>query len=95
MHVLQFQQAEEFDLLTIEGALTVLYPTACFFLYCDVAAQVSAYFDTIDAYESLWYEYPFELQRSVILIIRRSQVPLRFDALSMFYCELRTFTKVN
>lgn len=47
------------------------------------------------AYNSNWMEWSPELQKYIILIMRRSQEPVYFNGLGLIYCTLETFGKVR
>ena len=47
------------------------------------------------AYNSNWFDWPPELQKYVILIIARSQEPVRLTGLGLIYCSLEVFAKVR
>lgn len=41
-----------------------------------------------------WYNYPLNLQKTMILIIVRSQERIEFNGLNFFHCNMEVFGKV-
>lgn len=42
-----------------------------------------------------WYEYPTSMQKYLVLIIRRAQIPFFFRGYKMYRCSLERFIKVD
>lgn len=79
------------------AAYGLLFGIFWIFAYCYIGDYVSSCFDRIDGmlWQTHWYHCPTELQTLLIFIIRRAQVPFRFDGLKMFFCNLVTFATVS
>lgn len=67
------------------------------FLYCYFATRTSVFFSALGdvAYNAHWHKFRIEYQKFLILIIRQSQVPLQFNGLGIFICDLETFGNVR
>lgn len=67
------------------------------FLFCYYGSKLSAKsFELLDAlYESMWYEYPIEYQRYVMVMMMRMQRPLVLTGYDVVLCTLPTFTTVH
>lgn len=46
------------------------------------------------AFESDWYTYPMDIQKFIILIVRRAQNPVKFKGLNVIDCTVETYGKV-
>lgn len=67
------------------------------FLFCHYATIATERIADIGqfTYASDWFDYPIDIQKSMILIIARSQEPIKFSGLNVFYCNIEVFGKVS
>lgn len=67
------------------------------FLYCYYATLLTTTLTLIGktVSECRWYSYPIKLQKYLILMIRRTQVPFEFNGLNILNCNLPTFGLVS
>lgn len=67
------------------------------FIYCFFGSVASDDFlrHTDCIFESLWYELPTKLQRTIVMIVRNAQQEMCFDGFGMLTLNLMTFTKVS
>lgn len=91
------QKANEINLYTFETFYLLFIALSTTFIYCYCATEITNKLDLIGgaAYQSKWYKYPNELQKFIMLIIAKSQQPMDFTALDMFYVNVETFGKVG
>lgn len=70
--------------------------TGCVFLFCTIGSFTTDNFSRIaDAsYESLWYHFPTDLRKYLLLIVADAQRPRMFEGLGVIDLNLMTFTKV-
>lgn len=66
------------------------------FLFCNYANIATDRIDEIGllTYTTDWFNYPLDLQKYMILIIARSQLPTQFTGLNLIYCNKEVFGKV-
>lgn len=91
------QMAERHSFERMEGLLCLIIYSLLIFLYCYIASEITTNLAGIGeaAYRSKWNNYPSEVQKCVLLMIRRAQVPFEFNGLDLFYCNMATFATVN
>lgn len=68
------------------------------FIYCFNAEFIVKYLTGIGDmvyHQAEWYKYRNDLQKDLILIIRRSQVPFAFNGLKIIDCNLKNFGSVS
>lgn len=67
------------------------------FLFCYFATRTTERIARIAGmtFSSNWFDYPTGVQKYVVLIIARSQVPSQFTGLGLFDCTLAVFGKVQ
>ncbi|XP_055304972.1 putative odorant receptor 85d [Sitodiplosis mosellana] len=83
-------------------ALLIVWCTVCItgsllwpFLFCKFATIATNKIHNIGLLtHSDWFTYPLDLQKSMILIIARSQEPIHFSGLNLFYCNVEVFGKI-
>lgn len=70
--------------------------TGCVFLFCSIGSFTTDNFLRFAdiSYESLWYNFPVDLQKYLLLIIADAQRPRIFQGLGIINLNLATFTQV-
>lgn len=86
------------------GNLLNFYQVSCAFAtviqqvlaFCYVGHLATSKCETINAriYQNMWYKYPVELQKHIILMMMRSQKPYIFRGYSYLVCSLPAFKEV-
>lgn len=80
--------------------LTTLYNLFCVlamtFVYCFLSEEVTSKLSSIGHafYASIWYEWPVQQQRLVILPILRATKSFRLNSLGLIDCSLSVFSSV-
>lgn len=84
-------------MIVVEAVVCTLFALMWIFFYCYFAAKIANNLDLINniVYNTLWYNYPVDIQRSLIPMMRVSQKPFNFNALNMFDCNLEKFGVVR
>lgn len=82
---------------TMKCVYILLATLTSMFLYCYLATRIS---DTLvrigyAVHQSHWYNYPTETQKCLVLMLRQSQIPIKFNGLKIFDCDLRVFATVK
>lgn len=71
-------------------SLTIMY------FFCYIAEDVCNKFEEIgnSIYQLNWFHYPPSVQKSLLIIIRQTQRPIRFHGYNVIFCDMPTFAKV-
>lgn len=93
----QFQLIKSMDIRVFVIIFSTLTSIFFIFLYCAVGSFVTNQFLRYAdiTYESIWYEFPIDLQKYLVLIIADAQRPKVFDGLGIIDLNLMTFIKVR
>lgn len=81
----------------VQSIMTTLAIVLIILIMCYFGQTVTDDCETIanSVYNELWYRFPIKLQKSMIIIIQRSQHSYIFTAYKMYRCTLRSFTGVS
>lgn len=72
---------------------SLMWPfTLCYFSTFTTNRLASLSFS---AYDSNWPEYPIELRKHIILLVKRSQKPANFYGFNLIHSTMETFAQVN
>lgn len=85
--------------MVFQSMVSLMMAIAIFFMYCYLGDEITSKSLQIadDIYGRIWYEYPVDSQKYMILMIMRAQRPFYFTGLtnSILNCSLETFKAVS
>lgn len=92
-----FQHVQSLDYLLLQSIMTTLALILIIFIFCYYGNMVTweCHLVSISAYDTLWYLYPIQMQKHIILIMQRSQRPFLFTGFKITICSLQSFTNVS